>query len=106
MPADSPPHYLPARTLPGTPVLEPCLNTTPVAPGSPSLVKGMNRRSQILRLLMQDAARPVPSARAFEIRALSTRRRQLVEMIAAEKVPPLRLAEPPISRTPASMSKA
>jgi transposase len=37
-------------------------------------------------LLMQDAARPVPSAKAFEIRALSTRRRQLVEMIAAEKV--------------------
>lgn len=37
-------------------------------------------------LLMQDAARPVPSAKAFEIRALSTRRRQLVEMIAMEKV--------------------
>lgn len=36
-------------------------------------------------LLMQDAARPVPSARAFEIRALSTRRRQLVEMAAMEK---------------------
>ena len=35
---------------------------------------------------MQDAARPVPSAKAFEIRALSTRRRQLVEMIAMEKV--------------------
>jgi transposase len=37
-------------------------------------------------LLMQDAARPAPSAKAFEIRALSTRRRQLVEMIAMEKV--------------------
>jgi len=37
-------------------------------------------------LLMQDAARPVPSAKAFEVRALSTRRRQLVEMIAMEKV--------------------
>lgn len=36
-------------------------------------------------LIMSDAARPVPSARAFEIRALSTRRRQLVEMIAMEK---------------------
>lgn len=36
-------------------------------------------------LLMQDAARPVPSRQAFEIRALSTRRRQLVEMIAMEK---------------------
>lgn len=36
-------------------------------------------------LIMQDAARPVPSAKAFEIRALSTRRRQLVEMIAMEK---------------------
>lgn len=37
-------------------------------------------------LLMQDAARPVPSAKALEVRALSTRRRQLVEMIAMEKV--------------------
>ena len=37
-------------------------------------------------LLMQDAARPVPGAEVYEIRALSTRRRQLVEMIAAEKV--------------------
>ena len=36
-------------------------------------------------LVMQDAARPVPSAKAFEIRSLSTRRRQLVEMIAMEK---------------------
>lgn len=37
-------------------------------------------------LLMEDAARPVPNTQAFEIRALSTRRRQLVEMAAAEKV--------------------
>ncbi|OWQ53819.1 ABC transporter substrate-binding protein [Stenotrophomonas maltophilia] len=29
------------------------MNTTPVVPGSPSLVKGMNRRSQILRLLLR-----------------------------------------------------
>jgi transposase len=36
-------------------------------------------------LTMQDAARPVPSAQAFQIRALSTRRRQLVEMAAMEK---------------------
>jgi transposase len=34
-------------------------------------------------LMMDDAARPVPNAKAFEIRALSTRRRQLVEMAAA-----------------------
>lgn len=32
---------------------ESCLNTTPVVPGSPSLVKGMNRRRQILRLLLR-----------------------------------------------------
>lgn len=37
-------------------------------------------------LIMQDAARPVPSPKVFEIRALSTRRRQLVEMAAMEKV--------------------
>jgi transposase len=37
-------------------------------------------------LAMQDAARPVPDAKAFEIKALSTRRRQLVEMAAMEKV--------------------
>lgn len=36
-------------------------------------------------LLMQDVARPIPSAKAFEIKALSTRRRQLVEMAAMEK---------------------
>ncbi|HEY2753942.1 IS110 family transposase [Phenylobacterium sp.] len=37
-------------------------------------------------LMMQDAARAIPSPQGFEIRSLSTRRRQLVEMIAMEKV--------------------
>lgn len=36
-------------------------------------------------LVMQDAARPIPDDKAFEVRALSTRRRQLVEMAAKEK---------------------
>jgi transposase len=36
-------------------------------------------------LMMSDAIRPVPSLAALELRALSTRRRQLVEMIAMEK---------------------
>jgi transposase len=36
-------------------------------------------------LLMRDAARPIPDAEALKLRALSTRRRQLVEMIAMEK---------------------
>jgi transposase len=36
-------------------------------------------------LQMPDLARPAPSPAAMELRALSTRRRQLVEMIAAEK---------------------
>ena len=36
-------------------------------------------------LLMNDAIRPIPDADALELRALSTRRRQLVEMIAMEK---------------------
>mgnify|MGYP003625502497 CR=1 FL=1 len=36
-------------------------------------------------LLMSDAARAIPGAEALAIRALSTRRRQLVEMIAMEK---------------------
>jgi transposase len=34
---------------------------------------------------MSDAARPIPDAQALKLRALSTRRRQLVEMIAMEK---------------------
>ena len=36
-------------------------------------------------LTMEHAARPVPTARTFQIRALSTRRRQLVEAAAIEK---------------------
>jgi transposase len=36
-------------------------------------------------LAMHDAARPVPSAQAYQVRALSTRRRQLVELAAIEK---------------------
>jgi len=36
-------------------------------------------------LIMTDVARPAPTPAAMELRALSTRRRQLVEMIAAEK---------------------
>lgn len=36
-------------------------------------------------LAMQDAARPVPSPQAFQIRSLSARRRQLVELAAMEK---------------------
>jgi transposase len=36
-------------------------------------------------LIMNDAIRPVPNPDALELRALSTRRRQLVEMIAMEK---------------------
>lgn len=70
MPVDSPPHHLPARTLPGTTVLESCLNTTPVAPGSPSLVKGMNRRSQILRLLLRYRNSGVFSGMNLDARAV------------------------------------
>jgi transposase len=36
-------------------------------------------------LVMTDATRPVPSQQTLEIRALSTRRRQIVEMLAMEK---------------------
>lgn len=36
-------------------------------------------------LVMNDATRPVPSQQTLEIRALSTRRRQVVEMLAMEK---------------------
>jgi transposase len=36
-------------------------------------------------LIMEDASRPVPNSKAFEIKALSTRRRQIVEMAAMEK---------------------
>jgi len=51
--ADSPVHHCRPATLPVIVAPESCLNTTPVVPGSPSLVKGMNRRSQILRLLLR-----------------------------------------------------
>lgn len=37
-------------------------------------------------LAMRDAIRPVPSPKTLELKALSTRRRQLVEAIAAEKI--------------------
>jgi len=50
-------------------------------------------------LIMQDAARPVPSPKAFEIRALSTRRRQLVEMIAMEKVRLKQTLDEPIAKS-------
>jgi len=51
--ADSPVHHCHPATLPVIVAPESCLNTTPVVPGSPSLVKGMSRRSQILRLLLR-----------------------------------------------------
>jgi transposase len=50
-------------------------------------------------LIMQDAARPVPSAKAFEIRSLSTRRRQLVEMIAVEKTRLKQTLDEPIAES-------
>lgn len=70
MPADSPPHHPAPATLPVTLVLEPCLNTTPVAPATPSLVKGMNRRSQILRLLLRYRHSGVFSGMNLDARAL------------------------------------
>ncbi|MEG0185789.1 MAG: AarF/UbiB family protein [Stenotrophomonas sp.] len=51
-------------------VLEPCLNTTPLAAGSPSLVKGMNRRSQILRLLLRYRNSGVFSGMNLDARAI------------------------------------
>lgn len=50
-------------------------------------------------LIMQDAARPVPSAQAFQIRALSTRRRQLVEMIAIEKTRLKQTLDEPVAQS-------
>jgi transposase len=50
-------------------------------------------------LIMQDAARPVPSPQAFEIRSLSTRRRQLVEMIAVEKTRLKQALDEPIAES-------
>lgn len=70
MPVDSPPHHSPPATLAVTLVLEPCLNTTPVAVGSPSLVKGMNRRSQILRLLLRYRNSGVFSGMNLDARAV------------------------------------
>jgi len=49
---------------------ESCLNTTPVVPGSPSLVKGMNRRSQILRLLLRYRNSGVFSGMNLDARAV------------------------------------
>jgi predicted unusual protein kinase regulating ubiquinone biosynthesis (AarF/ABC1/UbiB family) len=46
------------------------LNTTPVVPGSPSLVKGMNRRSQILRLLLRYRHSGVFSGMNLDARAI------------------------------------
>jgi len=54
-------------------------------------------------LMMQDAARPVPSAKAFQIRALSARRRQLVEMIAKEKTRLKQALDEPIAASCRSM---
>ncbi|WP_313241616.1 AarF/UbiB family protein [Stenotrophomonas sp.] len=49
---------------------ESCLNTPPVAPGSPSLVKGMSRRSQILRLLLRYRHSGVFSGMNLDARAV------------------------------------
>lgn len=46
------------------------MNTPPVAPGSPSLVKGMNRRSQILRLLLRYRHSGVFSGMNLDARAV------------------------------------
>jgi predicted unusual protein kinase regulating ubiquinone biosynthesis (AarF/ABC1/UbiB family) len=46
------------------------LKTTPVAPGSPSLVKGMNRRNQILRLLLRYRHSGVFSGMNLDARAV------------------------------------
>jgi transposase len=50
-------------------------------------------------LIMHDSAHPVPSPKAYEIRALSTRRRQLVEMIAMEKVRLKQTLDEPIAQS-------
>jgi transposase len=50
-------------------------------------------------LIMSDAARPLPSAESLEIRALSTRRRQVVEMIAMEKVRLKQALDEPIAQS-------
>jgi transposase len=50
-------------------------------------------------LLMSDVARPIPSAESLEIRALSTRRRQIVEMIAMEKIRLKQAIDAPIAQS-------
>ncbi len=54
----------------GSPVAEPCLSTLPTTPETPSLVKGMNRRSQILRLLMRYRHSGVFSGMNLDARAV------------------------------------
>jgi predicted unusual protein kinase regulating ubiquinone biosynthesis (AarF/ABC1/UbiB family) len=67
---DSPAHHFPAATLRVCIAPEPCLTTTPLVPGSPSLVKGMNRRSQILRLLLRYRHSGVFSGMNLDARAV------------------------------------
>ena len=50
-------------------------------------------------LLMSDAARPIPDAKALEIRALSARRRQVVEMAAMEKTRLKQALDPEIAES-------
>ncbi|MCG8443122.1 MAG: IS110 family transposase [Caulobacterales bacterium] len=50
-------------------------------------------------LVMTDAVRPVPSPEAQELRALSARRRQLVEMIAMEKTRLKQAIDPAIAQS-------
>lgn len=54
----------------GSPVAEPCLSILPTTPETPSLVKGMNRRSQILRLLMRYRHSGVFSGMNLDARAV------------------------------------
>jgi len=68
--ADSPVHHCRPATLPVIVAPESCLNTPPVLPGSPSLVKGMNRRSQILRLLLRYRNSGVFSGMNLDARAV------------------------------------
>lgn len=56
-------------------------------------------------LAMHDAARPVPSAQSFQIRALSTRRRQLVELGAIEKTRLRQALDPAIAESCRAMIK-
>jgi transposase len=54
-------------------------------------------------LIMKDAGRPLPSAESLAIRALSTRRRQIVEMIAMEKVRLKQALDEPIAQSHRAM---